>query len=128
MAPREPDEDGLEEELIDDPQMNLGDQWGMKRMLDEKAIVRSQPLPLLCVQASVRGRAAELRALPARQCWQQEPQPQGKKKAMGARQRRRRTRWPLPSRVIQLWRCAWRLNYGATPCGSSTTQSFTRLR
>ena len=62
MAPREPDEDGLEEELIDDPQMNLGDQWGMKRMLDEKAIVRSQPLPLLCVQASVRVRAAELRA------------------------------------------------------------------
>ena len=49
MAPREPDEDGLEEELIDDPQMNLGDQWGMKRMLDEKAIVRSQPLPLLCI-------------------------------------------------------------------------------
>ena len=52
MAPREPDEDGLEEELIDDPQMNLGDQWGMKRMLDEKAIVRSQPLPLLANTSS----------------------------------------------------------------------------
>jgi hypothetical protein len=33
--PEPSDEDG---ELIDDPKMDLGDQWGMKRMLDEKAM------------------------------------------------------------------------------------------
>lgn len=34
----EPEPDDEEGEEIDDPKIDLGDQWGMKRMLDEKAI------------------------------------------------------------------------------------------
>jgi|EP01047_Picozoa_sp_COSAG01_P008321 hypothetical protein len=38
--PRDTADDGLGDDVeeLEDPKMDLGDQWGMKRMLDEKAM------------------------------------------------------------------------------------------
>ena len=37
--PKRPEPDDEDGELLEDPKIDLGDQWGMKRMLDEKAMV-----------------------------------------------------------------------------------------